>query len=187
MESSLLQDQARGLRARLSDLRGLEKTHIKAATLAEQIEKARTDIDALNAKLEKAKEKRQELKDKKRDALRASCGALANAITALLPAGEAVVELDEHLFIGWRKSNGRLAPYAGLSGGERVLFDAALCNAMLGDSANKILVMECGEVDQANLKAVLERVAKDHPGAQLLVNTWADVEEAPEGWEVKRL
>jgi len=80
-----------------------------------------------------------------------------------------------------------LVPYNGLSGGEKVFFDGALASALLKDGGQKILVLEGGELDDSNLVATLEKIILAHPDAQVIVNTWYNPHEVPEGWKVIQL
>ena len=96
------------------------------------------------------------------------CGRVADAVSELLPEGAAAVRIEDgKLFIGRQLTHDSpQVSYLGLSGGERVLFDAALSNALLSDSDHKVLVVEAAECDQASLSGVLSRISEMHPTAR---------------------
>ncbi len=177
-----------GLKSSLSELREKERLFIKSGTLQEQIEKARSASDKLEEQVEEAKEKKESLRGQRSEILRAALDPLAQAITALLPRGEAVLSLDDHLFLGW-KDGECLRPYGGLSGGEKVFFDGALSSAMMQGTGQKILILEGGELDSVNLRDTLLKISQANPGAQVIVNSWFPLDrvEIPEGWRVIRI
>lgn len=182
-----LQNLIQGLKISLAELRDRERLFIKAQTLGEQIAKAQTAGDVLEESLEAVKTKKAELKEKRTGILRNALKPLEDAITSLLPRGNAVVNLDDHLFIGWKIDEKKTAPYNGLSGGEKVMFDGALASALLKGGGQKILILEGGELDQSNLEGTLEKIIQAHPDAQVIVNAWYKPHEVPEGWKVIRL
>ncbi|MFH2074720.1 MAG: hypothetical protein ABIJ57_05150 [Pseudomonadota bacterium] len=187
MEIEILRNQAQGLSVALQSLREKERLFIRGNTLSEQVEKARVASDKINEEIEAEKTKMDALKEERARILRESCAAIEKRITDFLPRGQAVLALDEKLFIGWQDGQ-RVIPYAGLSGGEKSIFDAALCRAFLGDSGTPIVVIEAGEVDAKNLEALAQMVAAKTPGAQVIVNLWHPLEGTlPEGWRVETL
>jgi hypothetical protein len=180
-------DLVQGLKAALSQLREKERLFIKATTLQEQIEKSRVEMDDLENRIEEIKESKEDLKERRAEALRNALLPLAEAITSLLPRGQAVLTLEEHLFIGWRDGT-RTTPYQGLSGGEKVFYDAALSHALLRGGGEKILIVEAAELDEKNLFATLQAISSAHPEAQVMVTTChAPGGKMPEGWKVVTL
>jgi hypothetical protein len=174
------------LKASLIELREREKLFIKSQTLQEQADKARTACDKLEDSLEVVKKSRADLKQKRAEILRSALDPLAQAVTSLLPMGRAIIYLDDHLFIGW-ENEGRVRPYQGLSGGEKVFFDGALSAAMLKGGGQKILVLEAGELDDSNLVATLKKISTSHPEAQIIMNTCHSPAKDVEGWKVVKL
>ncbi len=187
-EIQLYKDQIRGLKNSISSLREIEKIHIRNQTLQESIAKATVASDVLEESLELVKTQKTELRDRRAEILKSALDPLAQAITALLPRGEAVLSLDDHLFLGW-KDGEHLRPYGGLSGGEKVFFDGALSSAMMQGAGQKILILEGGELDSGNLRNVLLKISQANPEAQVLVNSWfpLDRAEVPENWKVVQL
>lgn len=183
MEIKIYEEQINGLKAAIKDLREKERLFIKANTLQEQAEKARFAIDKLTVDWMALKDRKAELKQKRADILKGALDPLANAITALLPRGEAILSLDETLFVGW-KDGDRLIPYGGMSSGERVPFDSALSRALLKGEGLKIIVLESAEQDDGNLQTTLKKIieVKD-PSIQWIVNTWYAPKSIPDGWK----
>ena len=180
----IYKDQIQGLKNSISTLREIERLFVRSSTLQEQEEKARSAGDKLEEKLEETKEKKASLKAQRAEILKSALGPLADAISALLPRGQAVISLDEKLFIGWQDGE-RLIPYAGLSGGEKVFYDSALANGLLqGLGMQKILVIEAAELDQENFNKTLGAITKAHPDAQIIVSTCHDPGKVPEGWRI---
>lgn len=186
MDLKTLRDNEAGILQAISGLRQDERTFIKANTLSEQIEKARRDLDKLEGGQEDLKKSKREIKREKAEAMKSVCDPLGEAISALIPFGRAVVKMDENFFIGW-EHDGRTTPYNGLSGGEKVFFDGALCNAFLAGDGERILVLEAAELDQANLARVLSAISEIHPDAQIIVNAWHEPDDVPEEWKEIRL
>uniref|UniRef100_A0A6M3IQ91 Uncharacterized protein n=1 Tax=viral metagenome TaxID=1070528 RepID=A0A6M3IQ91_9ZZZZ len=186
---NMLRGQIDGLKVSIRTLRESERLMIKANTLAEQIAQAQSNIGKFTEDLQEVKTKKETLKNQKGILLQDALEPLNQAITALLPRGEAVIVMDEDgLFIGW-KDGVRLVPYLGLSGGEKILFDGALCAAMLKGSGDKIIVFESAEVDQGNLNGLISTITKVHPDVQVIISTWAkpDSFDIPEWWTVTKL
>jgi hypothetical protein len=190
----ILKDNIQGLKSAIQTLRETERLMIKANTLAEQVEKARSDFKQIEEELEAAKEEKAILKAEKFAMLKEACEPLAQKITSLLPHGQAEVNMEEELFIGWRNKwfsttdeRAKLVPYTGLSGGEKVFFDAALSNALLTGKGQKILVIEAAEEDEVTLAASLNTISKTHPEAQVLVLTCHAPKEIPAPWKVVSL
>ena len=188
----MLKGKIDGLQASLKSLRETERLFIKANALDEQIEKAGSDRAKIEENLEEIKSDKAGLKALKSNLMDSVCGRVADAITELLPEGAAAVRIEDgKLFIGRQLTHdGPRVSYLGLSGGERVLFDAALSNALLNDSDHKVLVVEAAECDQESLSGILLRISGMHPDCQVIVNAWFDFlqpEELPEGWDLVRL
>jgi hypothetical protein len=181
-----IQNLITGLKTSLSELREREKLFIKSQTLQEQADKARTACDKLEDSLEVVKKTKADLKERRTGILRDALKPLEDAVTSLLPRGNAVLSLEDSLFIGW-KDGERLVPYNGLSGGEKVFFDGALASALLKDGGQKILVLEGGELDDSNLTATLEKIIEAHPEAQVIMNTCHAPAVVSKDWKVIQL
>ncbi len=182
----MLKDQIQGLKQSIKTLRETERLFIKSQTLAEQVEKARSDMTGYEEDLEVTKEEKAAMRAEKFAMLKEACDPLAEKITSLLAYGEAVVTMEDELFIGW-KHNERVTPYSGLSGGEKVFWDAAMSNALLTGPGQKILIIEAAEEDEETLQDSLTRILTVHPEAQVLLLTCHAPEEFPEGWKVVNL
>ena len=187
MDKQILLQQRDGLKKAIGDSREAERVHIKANTLAEQIEKARVDRDPLDKRIAEIKDEKVNLKTEKTLSLSGTAGKLQNEITKLLPDGEAILRIDEEgLFIGLKRAAG-VTPYLSLSGGEKAFYDAALANALLGNSPNKIIIGEMAEVDADKMSTFLKEITEVHPDVQFVFNSCHAPKEIPEGWKVTEL
>lgn len=187
MDKQILIQRRDGLKAAIGDAREAERIHIRSNTLVEQIEKARVDRDPLETRLAEMKEVKVSLKTQKTLSLTGTAEKLQNEITKLLPKGTAVLRIDEEgIFIGLKRE-GKVTPYLSLSGGERAFFDAALANALMGNSQNKIIVGEMAEVDADKMSTLLEEISTTHPDVQFIFNSCHEPKEIPNDWKVVEL
>jgi len=91
--------------------------------------------------------------------------------------------------IGWRHGDGTEVSVASMSGGEYVLFAAALTAAtiILRGAPLRVLLVEAGETDDTNLRALLRGIeAVADRLSTVIVSTQQPVEVAP-GWNVVTL
>lgn len=184
MDIQIMEDRIRGLQANITDLRENEKLFHKAKGLDEEKEKAAAEMMEVEAELQGVKEELAELKSERAKALETTAEALAARMSAVLPAGTACFEIsNDGVFIGWLRQNGARVPYAGLSGGQKVAFDQALCYALLGDGP-KTLIMEAAELDGLRLAEVMEHLEKTPEDTQIILNTWHVPEVVPDAWNV---
>ena len=183
----MLKDNIVGLKMAIHMAREIERLFIKSNTLSEAIEKARSDLTQIEEELEEAKQMKASLKTEKFAMLKEACDPLAEKISSLLPYGEAVIKMEEELFIGWSKGNRETTPYQGLSGGEKCFFDSALSHALLTGKGQKILVVEAAEEDEFTLTSSLNTISKKNPEAQIIVLTCHAPKEVPKPWKVVKL
>lgn len=177
----LLQDKMKGLQQRKSTLEGQKDLLLKAQGLSEQIEQARFELVDLETEVETAKADREKLKADRNEILSGLLGQIAEKITSLLPEGKAIVRLDENdFFLGW-EIYGNQKRYNALSDGEKSSFNPALCHAL---GAN-LLIIEAAEADSNKLKGMLSQLLKFD--GQVIVCTWFDAKDIPDGWNVVRL
>ena len=139
----LLEDHVSGLNAKLQELieasglfkkaQGLHEEAVKAAS--EKIEKAELVVAT--------KKELAELREKKRQALKPTAEGIASKMSAVLPEGNGIFEIqdDGDVWIGWQRPDGARGPWAGLSGGQRVSFDQAISYALLG-RGEKVIILE---------------------------------------------
>jgi hypothetical protein len=187
MDKQILNQQRDGLKASIKADREAKDIHIKANTLAEQIEKARVDRDPLEKRLAEIKDEKTKLKTEKTLSLSDTAGKLQAEITKLLPNGESVLRIDEDgIFIGFKREKG-ITPYLSLSGGEKAFYDAALANALLGDSPNKIIIGELAECDADKMSTLLKEITEIHPDVQFVFNSCHAPKEIPNDWNVEVL
>jgi len=188
MEKQMLIDQIAGLIVSIKTLRETEKKHIQADTLARQIEKARVDKGEIETKLEELKKRKTDLKIVKATSLNHVAQKIEGEITKLLPNGQAVFTIEEdRVFIGLKHHGDKISPYHSLSGGEKVFFDSALCSPFLGDSKNKILIIEAAEMDSEKLSLQLQEIINAKTDIQWIVASCHEPKKIPKGWEETRL
>jgi len=187
LKSELLKEQMESLKFYRKQLKENERVFIKHSGIAESIEQYRVEISQRESELESEKDKLYELKAAKSDAVKGTLMAVQDRITELLPEGEGIVHIEDDgsFVIGWMLPSKPLVPYAGLSGGQKVIFGRALSNALMGDAKNKVLIYEAAEVDSSNLLPMLEQIeANTEPDTQVIASTWYAPEEVPTGWNV---
>ena len=169
MDKQMITDQIAGLEASIKTLRDTEKLFLKVQGIDEEIESSRQKAIDTNADAETLKADIAEKKTEKSKAMASTANALAGAMGAVLSTGEAVFDItDGKVFLGW-KFEDRVTAYPGLSGGEKVAFDSALSNVLLGEG-EKLTILEAAEVDSDNLSVMLSKIAKEGSG-QFIVAT----------------
>ncbi len=180
MDIQIIKDQLLGFEQKGKELRDQEKLFHKAQGLDESAEKARAEGAELEYDLEPMKEDLADLKQKKAEAVASSMDALKSRIDEILPQGKAVFDVSDGVFFGW-SINGKVHPFHGLSGGERVIFEGALAHALEAD----VIIVEAAEIDGKNLVSMLEGLLKIDK--QIFVNTCYAPEKLPAGWTVSNL
>ncbi|MFW5970487.1 MAG: hypothetical protein ACOCQT_00160 [Desulfovermiculus sp.] len=184
MSIEILQQQVQGLESTLQDLRQKERLLTKAQGLDEQAEKSAQQAKEKENEAKSLKEELKGLQNKKAHAVAATSKALAAKMQEVLPYGAPFLEIDlGKVTLHWERE-GKKTPHAGLSGGEKVAFEAALTHALC-NGGDKVLIAESAELDDEHLAQLLDR-AKDVSG-QVIVNTCHKPSSLPEGWEVTRL
>lgn len=185
MDLQILEAQISGLAAKIKELRDHEALFLRAGGLDEAKERALSDRVTAERKIATVKQELADLQTKKSESLKATTEALSAKMSEVLPEGRGLFEItDDGLFIGWEKPDGRRVPWAGLSGGERVLFDLALSHALLGDG-EKILINEAAELDDERLLETLKHLKSSLPeDVQAIVNTCHAPKGTLEGWTV---
>ncbi len=189
-DTQMLETQIQGLKENIKGLRGEEAKFLKAQGLSEQIESAKAKAEELQATHANTKEKLAAIQQEKQDAVRNAGAAFAEAMGHVLAEGAPIFDLDEagNVILGWQAPDGRIVPYAGLSGGEKAAFDPALAYALMPkDATNRVIIIEAAELDPVRLRETLERIAASDPDAQIIVNTCHEPESVPEGWVVVRM
>jgi hypothetical protein len=178
MDKQIIQDQIAGLIEQGKTLRSQEAIFLKMQGINEEIEKTRADQETNKDKLIKAKENLKKLVKQKNDAVSKSFSKIKDKMNEVLPSGQAAINLDDGLFIGWEVEAGVYTPYNGLSGGQKQMFDGALAHVL---DAN-IIVMECAELDDDHMLAALEDLVK--LDKQCLVSTCHPVTARPAEFEM---
>ena len=181
MDKQIITDQITGLIEQGKTLRSQEAIFLKMQGINEEIEKTRADQEENKDKLVKAKETLKKLVAQKNDAVEKSFSKIKDKMNKVLPSGQAAIDLDDGLFIGWEVEVGINTPYNGLSGGQKQMFDGALAHVL---DAN-IIVMECAELDDDHMLAMLEDLA--YLDKQCLVSTCHPVNAKPAEFEMVEL
>ncbi len=177
MDIQMMEQQLKGFEAKGKELREQEAIFLKAQGLREQIEGTRAASIELEVDIQEAKEGLAELKSQKASAVAGTVSAIKEKMDAVLPDGEAVISVDGSLAIGWKIGNDVKA-YNGLSGGEKVVFDAALANAL----GSGIMLYEGAEMDDERMTGLIESLDHDK---QVIINTCHfNGLVVPEGWDL---
>ncbi len=191
MDKQMLQDQIEGLRQMITSLRATERQLIKAATLGEQIEKARVEADALQKDIQAVKEAKEKLKDQRASSMMNAAKGIEERMNAFLPSGAAIFNITEDQTLEmsylahFEDGSQARTPYLSLSGGEKVVFDLALSNALLDGAGQKVILAEVAELDDEHLQGLCEAIARIKPDAQVVLNSCHGLKNgAPEGWKI---
>lgn len=171
------------LEVSLKEKQAKKEIFTKVQGLAESAEKIRAEVAQLRAKIEAEKEGLAKLVDKKTLAVKRVLLKVMEKMNAVLPAGEAILRIDDSggLFVGWRDDEKKPVAYSALSGGEKVAFDQALVRALGGT----VLIVEAAELDPERLHEALDRYGKT--GLQVLVSSCHEPTNYPDGWKAARL
>ena len=88
--------------------------------------------------------------------------------------------------MGWEiPGHGRVA-HAGLSGGQRVLFDTALSYALTQAQRANVILVEGAELGQ-EIDLLLNSVAAANLEAQIVACTCHDLAAVPNGWMLEKV
>ena len=179
-----IQDLITGLEGKLKALQADKEIFIRAQGMDIEAEKLRDEAQKINDEVADLKVQVGELQRGKIKAIAPVASGMSAAMNAFLATGSATLQIleDGDFFIGWVNEAGQTVPYAGLSGGEKIMFDAALAKAL----GATVLCVEAAETDEVNLQALLEKYeASDIE--QVIVSTCHGLDAVPAGWEVSIL
>ncbi|WP_299396046.1 hypothetical protein [uncultured Desulfovibrio sp.] len=185
----IMEQRSAGLRDRLAALRNEERALQRASGLEEQRRKDKAESLELETRLTAAKDRLRELAQKKAEAMQATATAIAEKMGRMLPYGRAVFSVTDEgaALLGWEIPNHGLVAHAGLSGGQKVLFDAALSYALTQqDRENAVILIEGAELGQ-EIGLLLNSVADANMEAQILACTCHEITAAPDGWKLERI
>jgi hypothetical protein len=182
-ETKLLEDQITGLRAKIKALRTDKDAFIKAQGMAQEAERMRGDAEKKREEVTILKTANAALITKKNAEVAKGLSGMIGKMKEVLPEGEPVLMVEEegNVFIGWQRPGGSPVAYSGLSGGERVAFDAALTYAL---KAN-IIISEFAELDDEHLPMAMDKFAK--MDVQCLLSTCHPPKEVGKDWTVVNL
>ncbi|MBF0121248.1 MAG: hypothetical protein HQK79_20635 [Desulfobacterales bacterium] len=184
VDIQLLIGQIGGLEGKLKDLRVKKDLFIKAQGFEEQGLKMRAKVNQYESEYQKIREELSKLRVEKADALRITCEALASKMSEALPEGQAAFEIeDKNVFIGWINKDGKCISYNGLSGGQKVSFDASLCYALLG-KGEKIIIVEGAELDKEHMDISLKHLTQTAQDTQILFMTCHRPDNIPSEWNI---
>lgn len=167
-----------GLRENMNDMRDQERRLYKAKGLREHIAKINVDLGDKRKREDEIKKEHESLIGKKNDAVAKMAGQMTGAMADILASvGKPVLEITDAggLFLGVEKEDGKRVHGQALSGGERVIFDAALSFAMTaGGESFPVIIVEAAEADADRLAALINTLTNLNPDAQFIVNSWHD-------------
>ena len=174
-----IQDLITGLEGKMKGLQADKEVFIRAQGMDIEAEKLRDEAQKINDEVADLKVQVSELQSGKIKAIAPVASGMSKAMNAFLPQGSAELQIEEDgtFSICWGE-----VPYPGLSGGEKVMFDAALAKAL----GATVLCVEAAETDEANLQMLLEKYeASDIE--QVIVSTCYGPKATPDGWGVTSL
>lgn len=181
----ILQQQRTATAARIGTLRQEETILNRASGIDAEINKTRDRIEEGNQAVAKYKADLTSIMDEKRGIVRTASSALADRMGQFLPKGRAVFDVTEagDVFFGWELEPGKTIAAAGLSGGQNVMFSAALAHALLDGAKAPVIIVEAAEVGP-EVEGFLAHVAAENPAAQIFSATCFPV-GAMDGWDVR--
>jgi hypothetical protein len=182
-ETKLLEDQIAGLKQKLVNLRNDKDVFIKAQGMVQEAEKLRAEAVKKREEVTLLKAAKDALVAKKNAVVGKSLSDMIIKMKEVLPEGNPVltVNKDGDVFIGWEKEGKSPVSYSGLSGGEKCMFDAALCHAL---KAN-IIISEFAELDDEHLPMAMDKFAK--MDLQVLLSTCHTPKAISKEWMVINL
>ena len=186
MFEMILQEQQKGVNARLAELRKKKEYLLKAEGIKEQIAKLRTEMLGADREIQTATTEFDNLKKQRNDIITQSVSIITDRMKQILTDKEPVIEINEDgkVCIGLREKD-RYTAYAGLSGGEKCEFDLALSLALTPPDKERILILEAAEADPDRLTRLLRQITNiTDDTIQVIVNTWYNPESVPEGWKI---
>lgn len=185
IDIEMLEQHLAALEQKEITLREQEGRFIKMQGIEERIEAARMDAGTIETEISGMKEELAELKAKKGMIVSSSLKPMIDVLNESLTEGEADISVNGNVLVGWKRG-GVTVPYNGLSGGEKVIFNGALCHALRAD----IIFYESAEADSEAIEALLKRLDKID-GPQVIVNTCHMPEQlgyvVPESFKIVRL
>lgn len=180
MGIQLLENQLAGLEQRGKELRAQEQKFLKVQGLREQQEKATAELAKMGDDITGLQEEIKEQKTNRNKLMADICKNIITSMDAVLPSTGAVVDISEDgkFTMGWN-IDGKIRPYKGLSGGEKVSFDCGLAHAL----GAGILMVEAAELDKKRLQKQIE--AFNSFSGQVIISTCHAPEGTlPDGWAV---
>ena len=185
----IMEQRAAGLRDKLAALRNEERALQRASGLEEQRQRDKAESLDLETRLTTEKNRLRELAREKAAAMQATATAIAEKMGRMLPYGRAGFSFtdDGSALLGWELPEHGFVAHAGLSGGQKVLFDAALSYALTPqDRENAVILIEGAELGQ-EIALLLNSVADANLEAQILACTCHEIAVAPAGWSLERI
>lgn len=184
----ILEHKATALRTKIAQLQADERNINRVAGVQKEITKANVNAEALEAEAAKWKAKAKDLRGDKARALSNSLSKIQFNMGTMLSVGSAAVEIADNggITFGWDLPGQGVIQYGGLSGGQKVQFDAALAYALTVGAKLPVVIVEGAEVG-GEIDRLLDRLTTSNPEAQIFVNTCFPVAVAPEPWMMHRL
>jgi seryl-tRNA synthetase len=187
----MLEQRKAGLQQQLETMRENERVLNRAAGIDESAAKAKQAAGEAEKQATELRKSLKDLKLKKAQAMDSSITDIEAALDMFLPHGNAAVSIDDEtgkLSFAWNMERAAV-PYSGLSGGQRVMFDAAMAHMLLCDAQNQVVVVEAAELG-TELGSMLSAIQEANSGAQVIVNTcfpFRDFNEQETGWRMIRV
>jgi len=181
---SELQDLITGLESKLKSLQTDKEVFIRAQGMDIEAEKMRAEVQKINDEVADLKKQVSGLQEKKSKAISPVLLGMGRVMNSFLAVGSTTLGIldDGDFFIGWVNEAGQTVPYAGLSGGEKVMFDAALAKAL----GATVLAVEAAETDEVNLQVLLEKYEASDIEQVIVLTCYGPV-VVPAGWKITQL
>lgn len=126
-----------------------------------EVERSRIEVDKQTAIEQEAKDRLDKAMQAQKDAAASANAAINQRMQKMLPYGcVELVDEGQRTTLAWNMGT-RTVPWETLSGGERVMFDAAIGYLVGGNDATVFL--DAAEVDAVNMEHLLESLGKAGP------------------------
>lgn len=176
-------DEINRLRVEGLELQGKKAQAQKAVAIDETIAKQETNLADIEKGLSEAKDSLKIAEKAMLDSITASVDQMKAAMSEMLPGEyEPYISVEDGMVNVGLTISGKERPAAGLSGGERSAFLAALEYAMIPKTDNRLVIVEAGEMDDTRLGSFLATCVEKHSKAQVIVNTW-HLGDTDDEWE----
>lgn len=165
-------DQLAGLEKRRTELNTQMQGFSEIKAISAQCEKAKITQEKAIGEEEAAKERLQKAVDGLSKMVDGARQSLIHQAASVIPYGALHIEDDGTAFrLGWEKETDVVVYHSGLSGSEKIIFEAAVARAFAGRDC--AIILDAGECSNKTLIDVAHHLSEKDTG-QCIVARWLD-------------